>query len=244
MQSHGGPHPFDPTGSRSACERSQGPRKHVNSAPIHSGDAYSSGRWLTPPRHGMNSMATRRNARHEERIVIGAAHHLLVALARRLGRLFQRGQNRSIACRGRIGIDQFRRDGDAAPARHFVALRPAGPSSTRSRRAPSVSRMSVSSRTREGMLLTAPGNTSHTPTVATVSIAPVDLAAVSSARINSAAAARASLRPGISLRAGMAAFALDHECACWRARRYASPGPRSIPSCSSSGPCSMCSSTN
>ena len=53
--------------------------------------------------------------------------------------------------------------------------------------------------TREGMLLTAPGKTSQTPTVPTVSIAPVDLAAASSARISSAAAASASLRPGISL---------------------------------------------
>ena len=49
------------------------------------------------------------------------------------------------------------------------------------------------------MLLTAPGKTSQTPTVPTVSMAPVDLAAASSARISSAAAASASLRPGISL---------------------------------------------
>ena len=55
----------------------------------------------------------------------------------------------------------------ATPRRPLTscARSPAGHRSTLSRRAPSMSRTSVSSRTREGMLLTAPGNTSHTPTV-------------------------------------------------------------------------------
>ena len=51
---------------------------------------------------------------------------------------------------------------------------------------------------RLGMLLTAPGKTSQTPTVPTVSIAPVALAAASTASAISAAARNASRRSGIS----------------------------------------------
>ena len=52
-------------------------------------------------------------------------------------------------------------------------------------------------RTRLGMLLTAPGNTSQTPTVPTVSTDPVERAADSTARAISAAARNASRRPGM-----------------------------------------------
>ena len=68
---------------------------------------------------------------------------------------------------------------------------------TPSRRSKSVSRMSALRRTRLGILLTAPGNTSQIPTVATVSTAPLLRAALSIARISSAAAQRASRRSGI-----------------------------------------------
>ena len=49
---------------------------------------------------------------------------------------------------------------------------------------------------------------------------------------------------GHQLCAGMAAFAFDHECAGWPARRCAVTRPRSMSSCSRVGPCSMCNSTN
>jgi len=106
---------------------------------------------------------------------------------------------------------------------------------TRSRRAPSVSRMSVSSLTLEGMLLTAPGNTSQTPTVATVSIAPEDFCR--------------RLKCEDQLRGrGQRIFAARHQPApacppspSMVMRRLAGAAicvtsPRSIPSCSSSGP--------
>src|SRR6516165_1468494 len=69
---------------------------------------------------------------------------------------------------------------------------------TWSRRSRLVSRISTLSHTRLGMLFTAPGNTSHTPTVATASIEPLVRASFSTARINSAAAHKASLRSGIN----------------------------------------------
>ena len=78
-------------------------------------------------------------------------------------------------------------------ARHASSSR----SITLLRRLRSVSRTSTLRQTRLGMLLTAPGNTSHVPTVATVSTAPLERAAVSRAKINSAAAQRASRRSGI-----------------------------------------------
>ena len=51
--------------------------------------------------------------------------------------------------------------------------------STPSRRTRSISRTSICSATRLGMLFMAPGKTSHTPTVPTVSIIPVAFAAAS-----------------------------------------------------------------
>ena len=59
------------------------------------------------------------------------------------------------------------------------------------------------------MLLTAPGNSSQTPTVPTVSIGPVESAACSTASASSAAARNASRRPGISLAAEELAAALE-----------------------------------
>ena len=59
---------------------------------------------------------------------------------------------------------------------------------TLSRRSRSISRMSAVRRTRLGMLLIAPGNTSQMPTVATVSTAPLPRAAFSIAKMSSAPA--------------------------------------------------------
>ena len=66
------------------------------------------------------------------------------------------------------------------------------------------------------MLLTAPGKTSQTPTVATVSIAPVDLAAASSARIKLRRRCQRVFAAGHQLAAGVAAFALDHDAQAGR----------------------------
>ena len=76
---------------------------------------------------------------------------------------------------------------------------------TWSRRSRSVSRMSTLRRTWLGMLLTAPGNTSQMPTVATVSIAPLVRAAFSIARINSAAAHKSIAAVGHQNSAGVSA---------------------------------------
>jgi len=104
-----------------------------------------------------------------------------------------------------------------------------------------MSRMSVSRRTREGMLLTAPGNTSQTPTVPTVSKGG-GFCRRSSARINSARH-QSILASRHQLAAGMTAFAFDED---------AQAGGRSDMCDESdidalvfnSGPCSICSSTN
>ena len=70
--------------------------------------------------------------------------------------------------------------------------------STASRRARSVSRMSMSMRTWRGMLFTAPGSRLRVPTVPTVSSAPLVRAARSTAWITSAAATSGSWRTAIS----------------------------------------------
>jgi hypothetical protein len=58
-----------------------------------------------PAAAGNEEHSHRRNARHEQRIVVSAADHFLVALSGSDGRLFQRRKNNPIACGGRIGID-------------------------------------------------------------------------------------------------------------------------------------------
>ena len=74
-----------------------------------------------------------------------------------------------------------------------------------------MSRMSVSSRTREGMLLTAPGKTSHTPTVPTVSIAPVHLAADLKSENQLCRRGERILAARHQLSAGVPAFAFNHD---------------------------------
>ena len=69
------------------------------------------------------------------------------------------------------------------------------------------------------MLLTAPGNTSQMPTVATVSTAPLVRAAFSIARINSAAAQSASRAVGHQDATGVSARAFNQHSADWPARR-------------------------
>ena len=67
------------------------------------------------------------------------------------------------------------------------------------------------------MLFTAPGKTSQIPTVATVSIDPVDRAAFSTARISSDAAHSASRRSGITTAARVPSRAFDRDShAGWR----------------------------
>ncbi len=74
-----------------------------------------------------------------------------------------------------------------------------------------MSRMSVSSRTREGMLLTAPGKTSQTPTVPTVSIAPVRFGGGFERKNQLSCGGQRIFAAGHQLAAGMAAFAFDED---------------------------------
>ena len=139
----------------------------------------------------------RSNARYEKRIMIGAADHVLEAEP-----VFLARTNRAPRlCRGHIRQARLHSACQCAQrprvsSRFSAKLRSIAPM-TLSRRARSVSRTSRLRRTRLGMLFTAPGKTSHIPTVATVSIDPLDRAAFSTARINSDAAQRASRRSGI-----------------------------------------------
>ena len=55
----------------------------------------------------------------ERGIVVGARHHSLVCFAGCDGRCFKRGENRGVAGRRRIGVDQLCRDLDAAAGAHF-----------------------------------------------------------------------------------------------------------------------------
>jgi len=114
--------------------------------------------------------------------------------------------------------------------------------STLSRRARSMSRTSTSNRTRLATLLTAPGKTSHTPVVATVSILPLDFAAASIASAISAAARNASWRSGIRT---APAWPPSPSIKIRKLAGAAIAVTTPISSCffSRIGPCSMCSST-
>ena len=70
--------------------------------------------------------------------------------------------------------------------------------------------MSTLRRTRLGILLTAPGNTSQMPTVATVSIAPLARAAFSIARYQFGRCAESVAAIGHQNAAGVSARPLDH----------------------------------
>ena len=61
------------------------------------------------------------DARHEKRIVIGAADHALVTFACCLCRLLQGIEDRGVAGCWRIGVDHFGLDGHATALCDFVA---------------------------------------------------------------------------------------------------------------------------
>ena len=135
-----------------------------------------------------------------------------------------------------ISIDTLRRSEicfAAVPTTHI----------TPSRRARSVSRTSTLIHTWLGILLTAPGKTSHIPTVATVSIAPLVRAAFSIARISSDAAHRASRRSGMST-APACPPAPSIEMRALAGAATLVTMPSGTPSRSSTGPCSICNSIN
>ncbi len=69
----------------------------------------------------MNSMATGAMHGDERGIVVGARNHSLVRFAGRDGRCFKRGQNREVAGRRRVGVDQLSGDLDAAAGAHFFS---------------------------------------------------------------------------------------------------------------------------
>ena len=79
-----------------------------------------------------------------------------------------------------------------------------------------MSRTSVSSRTREGTLLTAPGNTSQMPTVPTVSMAPVDFAADFKRENQFGCGGQRVFAAGHQLAAGVSAFAFNHDALAGR----------------------------
>ena len=152
----------------------------------------------------------------KQRVVISAADHgqkLLLLFSARLGKRFH---HRRSAVGGSVRIHQFGVNRNSAffgnrLDQHLRSLSSPHPDASRS-----VSRISTLIRTRLGMLLTAPGNTSQIPTVATVSIAPLVRAAFSIARINSAAAHSASWRSGIKHSARVSACSFNRD---FQARR-------------------------
>ena len=81
---------------------------------ISSGLAYSSGRWLTPLRQGMKIMAMGAMLCHEERVVVGAADHLLIGDALFRADLFEKLDDVRGGLRGRVGVDEFFCDRDFA----------------------------------------------------------------------------------------------------------------------------------
>ena len=130
--------------------------------------------------------------------MIGAADHALERQPVRFASLDQGVHDQRSAVRGRIGVDEFQiwhgRRGDPRLRR-----KPArSSSSTASRLASSMSRTSTSIRTRLGMLLTAPGKTSQTPTVPRCRSSRWIVRSLSTAKAISAAARNASCRSGIS----------------------------------------------
>ena len=175
---------------------------------IASGELYSSGRWLMPSLQGMKIMPDGTKPGHEQRIVIGPADHgLACQMQVRAGRLQSRPRPAHPRAAGGSALSSvdFRR----SPRRSRDSLRclPAPARTTRSRAPRSISRMSISSVTRLGMLLMAPGCTWQTPVVATVSARPLASAAASTASTTSAAAQQGILALGHQHRPGVAALA-------------------------------------
>ena len=195
----------------------------------------------------MKSIASRRDARHEERIVIRAADHRSgTSDPQSSAEAAQRHRRRVLrVSAGAIGVERSRAAQSDAPAPQRClpqALRCA-----RARRRGARDRCRecrLQMRTRLGTLFTAPGNTPHTPTVPTVSRAPVALSGAPPPP------ARSPPRPG--MRRGDPASA-PRRHGRLRPRLDSQAGRRGDGrddadvgrSCrSSSGPCSMCSSTN
>jgi hypothetical protein len=179
---------------------------------------------------------SRCDARDEERIVVGAAHHGK-KFSRAFGRIRKGLRSRWRAVAGASAFSNWFESQPAAPlistGWRFLSF------ASRRRGARSVSRISTLRRTWLGMLLTAPGNTSQMPTVATVSMARG--AARPSRSPESIRRRRTRHRGGRASRtppacppepsmetrrlAGAAIFVTMPSGICWR---------------SSSGPCSMC----
>ncbi len=143
--------------------------------------------------------------------MIRAADHVLATACRAFRRPAPVRPPLRVALRGRVGIEQFRSNVDAAASRHSCGLRRSC-RSTRSRRSPSMSRTSISMRTRLGMLLTAPGKTSQTPTVATVSMEPRGARRRFHRQRDFRRRQECVVPVRHEHRAGMAAFAFDGRC--------------------------------
>ena len=108
----------------------------------------------------------RADSGHEKRIVVGAGYHPVVRKIERLAGGFNRLDDTRIASRRVVPVDEFFADGHAAApgdpgaggferVQHFIAAGGVGVADIRLQM------------TRLGMLLTAPGKISQTPTVAT-----------------------------------------------------------------------------
>ena len=116
--------------------------------------------------------------------------------------------------------------------------------STASRRDSSMSRTSTSRRARLGTLLTAPGKTSQTPAVATVSIEPVERGGGLDGQRDLGGREERIMPVRHQQRAGMTTFAVDGDAqTCRRSDRRDHADIQAF-RCSRIGPCSMCSSTN
>ena len=75
---------------------------------------YSSGRWLTPSRQGMKSIATWSNACHEKRIMIGSGSPSSCMFCPRVFcGLLHGGEDCGVAGRWRIRVDHLCFDGDS-----------------------------------------------------------------------------------------------------------------------------------
>ena len=84
-------------------------------AAICDGEEYSSGRWLTPPRHGMKIIVVGADGGHEKRVVIGAADHAAGREAVGLGVTEERLDQGRITNRGRVLVDRFLGEFETAP---------------------------------------------------------------------------------------------------------------------------------
>ena len=103
------------------CQSREGAREHVNAA----ADPLRRGVFVGPVTHaaaaGNEEHGDRSDARHEERVVIGAADHALAAFTGGLRGLFHGLEDCGIASGRGIGVDHLRRNRDSASLGHFVA---------------------------------------------------------------------------------------------------------------------------